>query len=175
MANGKKSNSSLALHLFNVDFDCDLTSSKRRRIPLGVMGYIQFGERFSLGLIARRALSVREAKQLGPIAHQVLASPFEMLKAEHERVMSAPDRVAAIDALVHSASSVSYAPQQDHAVEVPSWVVKKPQTKQAQQFLKDELLSVLREEYWNVFGEGAEDDSILHWHNFIAEPELAEA
>jgi len=163
------------LRLFNICFNCDLRSASPAVIPLGVMGYIQYGDRFSMGLIARRALNPKEAKQLGPTVREVLAQPFEMLKAEQERVMASNDRVAAIQALVQSASSVSYEPLPERAIEAPAWVERKPQSQEVQQFLKDEVLGALRQQYWVLVGPEAEDSSVLHWHNFLTEPELAEA
>ena len=163
----------LLLRTYKVEFNCDLTSATPNLIPLGVMTSIEFGDRYSLGVMARRALNKEETAELGTLSRKAIAKPFNLLKAEQERVMAAADRAEAFVDLAETPSSVTYTLMAEQGVAAPSWVASKPASVEVQQFFKDELLSAMRHHYWSVVGRADEDSSVVHSHNVLSEMALA--
>jgi hypothetical protein len=172
MGNGTR-HTDLVLRTYKVAFNCDLTSSSPKLIPLGVMTSIEFGDRYSLGVMARRALNKEEAAELGTLSRKAVAKPYNLLKAEQERVMAATDRAEAFMALEGTPSSVTYTLMAEQGVAAPSWVANKPASAEVQQYFKDELLSAMRHHYWAVVGREDEDSSVVHSHNVLSEMALA--
>ena len=145
------------VRLLEICYDCDLTREGGDVIPLGVLVDLSVVGMYSLGLVARMALSTSETEKIGSLVRADFAAPFAYLHGIFNSVIrsEAPWNEFASMANRHM-HSLRFQSLEDAAVKVPPAIVT-ASAEARRLWARDELLSRGNEAYWRMFPEHVPD------------------
>jgi len=107
-----RGNTAAIVRVFHVSFRPNLDETEKDDIRFGVFGDLRMGDRYAVGLIARKRTTPEEIRRVGRLAKPLVQSPFAALKALHAEIWGNPKREEAFEeAVSETHSSLTFSSQ----------------------------------------------------------------
>jgi hypothetical protein len=146
------------LRLSLISYSCDVANAGGVIIPLGVIADISLGggSIHGLGLIGRKEIAETESAQVGQLFRGMISKPYEMLKAEFDRVWVSQDALEAFSRLpiVHD-TSLTFSRIDESIATVPRNLLSNPEENRSalKAWAIDKLIAHRNDAYWSFLDE----------------------